>query len=156
MLISGTLAVFFTLLFISLMATADVIDLGDGQFQEIPSFEDSTGEEVEYSGSENNDHHDVTDPEEEQQEDVNNQADDTQDSVESNTSEEVASGDENENVPSEEDNQEDTVQDDYQAEIISLLNNLDQSIKKLMISIWVLFGLMLGTKLIKGLFGYGG
>lgn len=43
---------------------------------------------------------------------------------------------------------------DYE-EMIGLLDTIHDDLLKIMISIWVLTGLVLGTKLIKGLFGYG-
>lgn len=163
LLFIGIFAVFLTILYLGLVATAEEIDLGDGQYQEIPSYDINAGEEVEYSGSDengsladHNGHLDDSDPEEEYQENDVDQIDDSEDTVENNNDKEVGTTEENESTSTEMDNKEDNIQDDYQQEIITLLNELDQSIKKLIISIWVLFGLLLGTKLIKGLFGYGG
>lgn len=156
LLIIGIFAIFLSILYLCMVATAEEVDLGDGQYQEVPSYEIDDGVEVEYSESDNDGHLEIPDPEEEYQENDVDQIGDTENKTENYNDEEVGTTEENESSSAEMDNQEDTIQDDYQEEIISLLNDLDQTIKKLLISIWVLFGLLLGTKLIKGLFGYGG
>ena len=129
------------------VSAEDYEEITEGVYQEtIPSYDIDEGPEEEYSMSDE-------EIEEEYQREFGDNSNDEESNTSSSYSEEGTSEENTENSEEIdlEENETNTVSDE---EIINILTLIDQDLRKLIISLWSLFGFLLGTKLMKGLFGY--